>query len=172
MTYNIGTDEDPIYVLVRFSNGMLDAIVRATDKATFEAAALWAGLRYEVQETITDPETGETTTQGTGEIKTARGVNLDHLGPVIITPGTYDEEGNELTAPVVDNRHHVNIRIAEPALSLRDKYGVLVWEKWAMAWSIGGNPDPQINAHEEAVVLEGVSLIDPDSISTPTRVWA
>jgi hypothetical protein len=35
---------------------------------------------------------------------------IDEIGPIITTPGVYDEEGNEITPPVWDNRHHVNIQ--------------------------------------------------------------
>jgi len=171
MSHNLGTEENPILVLVHYSGGMLDAVVRATDEATFEAAARWAELKYEVTETVTDPETGETTEQGTGEWATAKGVHISPLGPVVITPGTYDEDGTELTAPVMDNRYHVNIRLTDPALSRVDEYGVLKWEKWAMAWSLGGADDMQINANEVGKVMQGVSLIDPDTIASPALVW-
>ena len=33
---------------------------------------------------------------------------IDELGPVQTVPGTYDEEGVELTAPEYDNRYHIN----------------------------------------------------------------
>ena len=33
---------------------------------------------------------------------------IDEIGAVETTPGTYDEEGNELTPPVMDMGHHVN----------------------------------------------------------------
>ena len=33
---------------------------------------------------------------------------IDEVGPVETVPGTYDEEGVELTAPEYDNRHHIN----------------------------------------------------------------
>ena len=33
---------------------------------------------------------------------------IDEIGAIATTPGTYDEEGVELTPPVWDNRHHVN----------------------------------------------------------------
>ena len=171
MSHNLGTEESPILVLVRMSGGMLDAVVRATDESTFEAAARWAELRYEETITTTDPETGETTEQGTGEWATAKGVHINHLGPVVITPGTYGEDGVELTASVMDNRHHVNIRLTDPALSRVDEYGVLKWEKWAMAWSLGGADDTQVNANEVGKVMQGVSLIDPDTIASPSRVW-
>jgi len=171
MSHNLGTKENPVPVLVSYSGGVLDAVVRATDEATFEAAARWAELKYEITETITDTETGETTIQGTDEWAIAKGVDLDHLGPMVITPGTYDADGNELTAPVMDTRHHVNIRLTDPALSRVDDYGVLKWEKWSMAWSLGGADDKQINAGEVGKVMQGVSLIDPDSISSPSRVF-
>lgn len=34
---------------------------------------------------------------------------IDEVGPVQTLPGTYDEEGVELTPPTYDNRHHVNL---------------------------------------------------------------
>lgn len=171
MSHNIGTDENPILVFVRYSGGMIDAVVRATDEATFEAAARWAELRYELTETVTDEETGETTTQGTGEWATSKGVYISPLGPVVITPGVYTEDGTETTAPVLDTRYHVNVRLASPAVDAVDDYGVLKWEKWAMAWTAGGVDDTQINANEVGKVLQGVSLIDPETINTPSRVW-
>ena len=33
---------------------------------------------------------------------------IDEVGPIETLPGTYDEEGVELTAPEYDTRHHVN----------------------------------------------------------------
>ena len=49
---------------------------------------------------------------------------VDEVGPVETTPGTYDEEGNQLTAPVLDMSHHVNLRGEHPAEF--DSYLVLV----------------------------------------------
>jgi hypothetical protein len=40
-----------------------------------------------------------------------------------------------------------------------------------MAWSLGGEDDTQINAQEVGKVMQGVSLIDPETIVTPTRIW-
>lgn len=39
---------------------------------------------------------------------------VDEVGPVEIVPGTYDEDGNELTAPVYDTSHHVNLQGTHP----------------------------------------------------------
>jgi hypothetical protein len=38
---------------------------------------------------------------------------LDRIGPVTITPGVYDENLNEITAPVIDDAYHVNLRIMD-----------------------------------------------------------
>lgn len=43
------------------------------------------------------------------------GVDIDfvHKGQMVHTPATYDGDGNQLTAPVVDNTHiHVNVRLS------------------------------------------------------------
>ena len=168
MTVNIGTEETPVMVNVALSGGMVDAYVRATDRDTFDAAALVAGLTYEVMETVTDPETGEETQQPTGEIRTAKGVEIYPIGPVVITPAVLDEDGNVTTPAVMDTRHHVNFRMGEPAVSRTDADGLL-WHKWATYWTIGGTDDTQINNAEEGKVMLGVSLIDPDTISSKAR---
>ena len=171
MSYNLGTEEEPIIVLVTYSGGMLDATIRCDSREAFDAAALYAGLFYEVMEKVTDEETGEVTQVATGEIKQAKGVYIDHIGPVMIQSAEYDSEGVETAPAVFDNRHHVNFRLVDTALEGVDEYGVLKWHKWSMAWSIGGSPDDVINAEEEALKLYGVSLIDADTIRSPSRVW-
>ena len=169
MSINIGTEEVPEMVNVALSGGMVDAYVRATDRDTFDAAALVAGLTYEVMGTVTDPETGEETQQPTGEIRVARGVEIHHIGPVVITPAILDDDGNVTTPAVMDTRHHVNFRMGEPAISRSDADGLL-WHKWATYWTTQGADDTQINNAEEGKVLLGVSLIDPDTISSKARV--
>ena len=39
---------------------------------------------------------------------------IDVLGCIQTVPGTYDEEGNELTPPVMDMCHHVNFQGVHP----------------------------------------------------------
>lgn len=41
------------------------------------------------------------------------GFAADIIGALVIEPGAYDEEGNELTPPVVDDGFHVNLRCTE-----------------------------------------------------------
>lgn len=35
---------------------------------------------------------------------------FDPIGPVVLVPGIYDDEGNEVTPPIVDDRFHANLR--------------------------------------------------------------
>lgn len=35
--------------------------------------------------------------------------DADHIGAVVTSPGVYDDEGAEVTPPVVDSRYHVNL---------------------------------------------------------------
>lgn len=42
-----------------------------------------------------------------------RNWDADHVGSVTTTPGTYDEDGNEVTPPVVDGRYHVNLLVRD-----------------------------------------------------------
>jgi hypothetical protein len=49
---------------------------------------------------------------------------IDTIGPVETLPGTYDEDGNEITPPTFDNGYHVNF-LGEPPEAW-DQYLVVV----------------------------------------------
>ena len=49
---------------------------------------------------------------------------IDEVGAIEIVPGTYNEDGNELTAPAYDTNHHVNLLGVHPVEF--DPYVVLV----------------------------------------------
>ena len=49
---------------------------------------------------------------------------IDEIGPLVITPGVYDEEGVEITPPVIDNGHHINFR-GVPAIEWDGAYIVV-----------------------------------------------
>lgn len=149
-----------VEIYADMSSGHVDTIIRAKDRATFDAAALARGITYLMP--------------GSDTVKLSPGVNVDHIGPVTLTPATYDAEGVEITPAVIDSRHHVNMRIGEPALSRMDD-DVPTLERWkvtAILWSMNGTPVAAVNAAEDAVALYDVELIDPDTISSPSRVWA
>lgn len=171
MAYNIGTQEDPMIVYVSFVGGIVDAIVRAKDEASFIKAAKAAELLYEVTTVVTDESTGETVERGTGEWLWSKGVNIDMIGPVTIKEAVYDEKGDIITPPVLDTRYHANIRISSPSVDRVDADGNKKWHKWAYAWTKNGVDDATKNANENAKVFLDVALIDPDSIRSPSRVW-
>ena len=43
---------------------------------------------------------------------------LDLIGPVALSPGQYDEDGNEVTPPVIDSRYHANLRCSAAVADL------------------------------------------------------
>lgn len=147
---------NPVTVFTRTTpEGYIDAICRADNKAAWEAAALSQGLYV----------------AGESDPMPAPGVNVDILGPVVLTPGIYDEDHNEITAAVMDNRYHVNLRIAEPMLSKVNSAGFERWKVTAINWTLYG-VDVAANAAEAGKELGSVTLIDPDTISSPSRGWA
>lgn len=157
----LNENDEEVIVFLSDSGGMIDAIVRANTQQDFETAALSFGIYREV----VDAEANTT------HLVTNPGVNVSEMGPVVITEGQYDEEGNEITAPVMDNRYHVNLRIAGEALKVIDANGLERWKNMGIAWTQMGTPDNTPNKNEQAVILQNVSLIDPETISTPKRVW-
>ena len=79
MSINLGTEENPLIAFVAVSGGYVDAVVRATDLAAFEAAAKVAELLYEVMETVTggaDPADGQLGTFWTEEFEEVFGEEL------------------------------------------------------------------------------------------------
>lgn len=133
---------EPVEVFVRIADGYVDVMCRAAYKSAWTAAA--------TANKLLDAEGNP-----------VPGVSIDEIGDMIVTPATYDEEGNEITPAEFDNRFHVNFRIAEH----------LNWQPIALAWMEHGNDDAAPNKDEETRTLAKVSLIDPDTVKTPARVW-
>jgi hypothetical protein len=89
----------------------------------------------------------------------------------MLTPAVLDGDGNETTPAVFDTRHHVNFRLAPPASERLDEHGDPRWWQWALAWTMQGDNDTNPNAAEQAKILHDITLIDPDTISSPSRVF-
>jgi len=98
-----------------------------------------------------------------GEPVPAEHVRVDTLGPVVVTPGTYDEEGNELTPPVMDDWYHVNLRIIEHQ---RDE----VVQSFASGKAVVTEQD--VRAIEGTIEEGAIQLLFAEDIETPIRVWA
>src|SRR6056297_3364057 len=163
----LGTYVDGRRVYVALEGGRLWAMVRATDKATFDQKALEVGLkvyRNPAQPEVLDEDGNEVTpaVEASGPLIPASGVTITEMGPHVLVVGTYDEDGNEVTAPVLDNRYHVNFWIG-PNLVERG-----LWKQWALAWTQAGQPGTP-NNQEESVVYEGIELIDPLTVTSPAN---
>jgi hypothetical protein len=44
-----------------------------------------------------------------------------------------------------------------------------LWEQWALTWTQNGQP-AQANHNEEAVEYQGIELIDPATVTTPSNI--
>lgn len=159
---------DGTRVYATMEGGRLWCMIRATDQATFDAKALEVGLKVytnPAQPAVIDPETGEVifpAEPASGPLIPAPGVTITEIGPHVLVPGTYDENGNEVTAPMLDNRFHANFWLG-PALVERGN-----WKQWGLAWTLNGQSGTPNNA-EESVVHEGIELIDPITVTSPAN---
>lgn len=83
---------------------MIDLMFRADSQAAWTAFAASAGY----------------TRDADGAAVPTEGVSIDEIGPVVTTPAVLDDEGEIITDAVLDQRHHVNVRLdcdAPPMIS-------------------------------------------------------
>ena len=145
-------EETPVFATM--SGGVLDCIVRCPNAATFDAIAESVGMLSR-----------QTDEEGIEQLVPGKDVNISRMGPVVLTPGVYDEDGNEVTPPVMDMRYHVNYRLGPAALASG------AWESWIVQWMQFGTIPDVFNKAENAISLFAVELIDPLTINSPKRVW-
>lgn len=143
-------------VFATISGGVVDCIVRCPNEATFDAVAKQVNMLSDVLD-----EDGVTVVG----VAPNPGVNITRIGPVVLVPGVYNEDGVEITAPVIDTRFHVNYRLQGPALESG------AWMATVTNWMKNGSQAITINKAEKAIELMSVELIDPLSITSPSRVW-
>ena len=84
---------------------------------------------------------------------------------IVLIPGTYDEDGNELTAPTFDARYHTNILLG-PGIVARGTWKALLLNYYYHGALVG-----EKNAEEVAYEVGGVELIDPATIRSPSNRW-
>jgi hypothetical protein len=166
MTEQLIIDGVRIYAVM--DRGNLWCMGRTTDKATFDGLALEAGLKVytnPAQAAIIDPDTQEVlfpAVAASGPLIKAGGVEIVEIGPLTLVAGTYDDTGAELTAPVVDPRHHVNFWLG-PEVLARGK-----WMQWSTLWTYYGSAIVANNA-EDGTAMRGMELIDPATIASPSN---
>lgn len=79
----------------------------------------------------------------------------DEIGPIVITPAIFDDNGEIITSAVIDNAHHINVRVINPIIMSTDEEPVEIDVCATMA---AGGP--------------GVEWIDPAIVTSPERIWA
>jgi len=159
-------NDEPVYA--KLSGGILHCMVRATDEDTFNTAAKMVGLlvhQDQGSDAVVDEE-GNVITPAvppSGPLVPTQGNTVTYIGPQVLTPATYDDEGNELTPAVMDNRFHVNFWLGTEATERGD------WINWIEQWMANGTLAEQ-NRSEVALEYQGVEVIDPASIQSPSNV--
>lgn len=171
MAYNLGTEDEPILVNARVSGGQIDLLVRSDSLEDLHFDMRMVGLSYRVFEEQIDQDTGEVSKVDTGEDKLSKGVFVDVMEGLWVKEPTVDSEGNVIREGEYDNRVYANIRIVEPASSVVED-GENKVLSWLEDWMLFGIDDPQTqNKEESGVRLFRTTLLDPDSIKTPKRVF-
>jgi hypothetical protein len=159
---------DDVEIYATLDRGNLWCMVRATDKATFDAQALAVGLKVYInpaQHAILDPETQEVITpavEASGPLIPAPGVTITEIGPHILVPAVLDDTGGVVTAAVMDNRYHVNFWLDAATVARGN------WMRWATAWTYYGS-DIVANAEETGASMNGIELIDPETVKRPSN---
>jgi hypothetical protein len=166
--YVVAEDGTETAVFAKLSGGVLHCMVRAIDEDTFNAVGLSVGLlSYEnpTQPEVLDEEGNVVTAavEASGAIVPSAGNTVTRIGPHVITPGTYDDEGVELTAPVVDSRYHVNFWLGADVVARG------AWEPWIVQWMASDLPGTP-NKDESSLAMNGIELIDPLTITSPSNV--
>ena len=82
---------------------------------------------------------------------------VDEIGPIVTTPAVLDEDGEIVTPAVVDDHWHTNVRVLRPVITTTDEEGTVTEIDVCAVLAQGG---------------EGVAWIDPDTVSSPSRIWA
>ena len=113
---------------------MMDLMYRATDKATWDAYAASKGL----------------TADGMPS-----GCYIDEIGPIVQIPAVIGPDGEIVTPAVMDDRHHVNVRVIHLPTVTDEDGNVSVL---SMADLAAGNAD--------------VEWVDPATVDNPRRIWA
>jgi hypothetical protein len=159
---------DDVQIYATFDRGNLWCMIRAVDKATFDAHALAVGLKmHEIpaQSAVLDHETQEVITpavEASGPLIPAYGITITEIGPHILVPAVVDADGFEVTPAIMDNRHHVNFWLDAATVARGE------WMRWATAWTYYGS-DIVANAEEAGVSMNGIELIDPETVKRPSN---
>lgn len=174
MAYTIESDGvyvDGVRVNVAFDRNDLFFMVRLPSPEYLLPAMRSVGLIIPVvpaKDAVIDEITGEElepARPASEEERYIEGLIVVQLGPYMLSPPTFDSDGNLLTSAIVDTRHHVNIWVPAQHVSKG------AWEQPALMWTQNGSL-AQSNSGEVAVSYNGVELIDPYTIQTPYNVRA
>ena len=141
---------DGVRIYGVLDRGNLWCMIRATDKATFDAQALDVGLK--VYANGVD-----------GDLVPVRGVTIAEIGALVLKETEVDAAGVVVSAAVTDDRYHVNFWLDAETVA-RD-----TWMQWATLWTYYGIAVVP-NNQEDGTAMQGIELIDPATVISPRNV--
>jgi hypothetical protein len=150
------TIQDPsgndVQIFARQGEGFVDLCTRTGNREIWEAVAVAANLYIETDNgPAPDPD-----------------VCVVETPPIVLTPAVMDGE-DVVTPEVLDQRYHLNLRLLPGMLERVNDEGYPLWQLTALAWMAGQDAEP--NKCEAGKERQGITMIDPDSISSPSVVW-
>jgi len=162
-TLQIGDDR----IYASFNGGVYWFMIRAINRDTFISKALELGLMVYTnpnQDAILDEEGNviQEAVEASGDIIPARNITITEIGKMVLTKGQYDDDFNEIVAPTYDERWHVNVWVPS---ELADQLDLMAW---AVEWTRNGVVSDPVK-EEESVLYEGIELIDPATVSSPSN---
>lgn len=140
MTVTDPATGEPVEVFARECGGYIDMIVRA------DAHGYWRNVAEDWGLIDADENA-------------MPGVTIDPIGPVETTPAVFDALGAVVTPAITDNRYHLNLRVSAD----------FDWQPFAVKWTQDGTATAPNNS-EDGRRFYRVTLIDPDTITSPARV--
>lgn len=139
----------------------VEYLIWSPDRATFLAVmqALANPLTQEPLASVED-----------GVLFPSRWVRVDEIGPVVKTPGTYDDDGTEITPPAIVGGHHVNAVAYGPLgeqMADGDPMANLLAMLGEMEWTQG-----QQGEFAGYVGTSGVKVTLGSAVGNRFRTWA
>lgn len=106
----------------------------------------------------------------TGNLIPSEFVRIDEIGSIEKEPGVYDDNGNELTPPVLVEGHHVNLVAYGKLAELLETNGG--WEAIFSLLGVMTEVDSENGVPEGWQGSSGMRIYPKDFVKNPVRIWA
>jgi hypothetical protein len=140
----------------------LEYLAHCPDRTTFVT----------VMTSLQNPLTGAPlATEEDGVLLASEGVRIDEIGPVVKTPATFDEDGEEITPAVIVPGHHVNLWAVGALADMLNANGG--WDAiFALLGDMQEMPPTEDGVPQGWQGSSGMRIYPRNAVQHPVRVWA